>query len=120
VKIERELRKKGYRYLRKQGDVSDTTSGQTIDSLRLGQIALAYFLNLPEKAKTSDSIFGDLYDKVFDADVITANSVLAVHNLYRLIEDKKLLAKAVQRKISKDEYAEEWIIEGIFSRTLCH
>ncbi|MBN9590575.1 MAG: hypothetical protein J0G99_16410 [Alphaproteobacteria bacterium] len=80
----------------------------------MGQIILAYLLDQPGKAKTSNTIFGDLYDKVFDQKFISSDLVIMLHGLYRLIESRKLAAKTFQRKISREEYGEEWIIEGIY------
>ena len=124
IKLGRELKRKGFRYLRKQGEISDVPMAQTIDSLRLGQIIVAYKLGQPDKAKISNAIFGDLYDEVFNPKILSADVVISLHSLYRLIESKKILAKAAQRKISREEYSEEWIIEGIFhvlhaTRLLC-
>jgi len=114
IKLERELKKKGFTYLRKQGETSKSPAGQTIDPVRLGQIILAYLLDMPEKSKTSALIFSDLYDEIFDPRLLSSDKVIALHSLYRLVEDKKRFAKAVQRKVSREEYGEEWIIEGIF------
>jgi len=66
LKIERALNGLGYRYLRKRSDHSELPLGQTIDMAKLGQIILAYYRKQPHIAKTSNAIFGDLYDDIFD------------------------------------------------------
>ncbi|MBI1329585.1 MAG: hypothetical protein GC166_06750 [Alphaproteobacteria bacterium] len=115
IRIERELAKRGYGYVRKQGQTHSKHGAQVIDSLSLGQIIVSYELFLPEKAKTqTDSIFGDMYDEVFNPKLLTADRIITLNSLYALVNERKKLAKVKQRRISRGDYSEEWIIEGIF------
>lgn len=114
LKIEAMLQHHGYRYLRKRSDTTDRPKSQTIDMARLGQIMLAYYKRQPELAKTSNAIFGDLYEDVFDAQLLNSASIIAVHILSDMIEDRRQLAKQRMRSIEKRSYHEEWIIEGHF------
>lgn len=114
VKLERQLSRIGFTYIRKQGEPRPHTA-QTIDALRLGQIITAYTLKLPDKAKTqTQAIFDELYSEVFDPSILNADRIVALHALHKLIEEKRQYAKASQRRISGADFSEEWIIEGIF------
>lgn len=115
IKLERQLRKLGFSYIRKQAEQKRHHSAQSIDALRLGQIIAAYALGLPDKAKTqTQAIFDELYSSVFDPKFLSAERVVALHGLYSQIEQKRQFAKVIQRKLSSADYAEEWIIEGAF------
>jgi hypothetical protein len=112
LKIERALNGLGYRYLRKRSDYSDLPLGQTIDMAKLGQIILAYYRKQPLIAKTSNAIFGDLYDDIFDLSFVTAGKIIAVHILNCVIEEQRQMARQRLRSVDRTRYHEEWILEG--------
>lgn len=113
LKIERALKSRGYTYLRKRSDESDKPHDQTIDMARIGQLILAYYKGLPEKAKTnSNDIFGEMYDLVFDTEFLAPDNLITAHVLGNLIEERRQLARQRLRNIQDNRYHEEWIIEG--------
>ncbi len=74
----------GYYYVRKRGERSDLVAEKTIDALKAGQLILAYVRGEPEKAKTdTTSMFGDDFDRVFNADTVTAELIITAAQVVR-------------------------------------
>jgi hypothetical protein len=60
----------GLLYERKRNQFESDSSLKKVDSLKLGQAILAYHLGEPHQAKTSsDEIFGDQYNRIFNKDL---------------------------------------------------
>lgn len=60
----------GLLYERKRNQFESDPSLKKVDSLKLGQAILAYHLGEPHQAKTSsDEIFGDQYNRIFNKDL---------------------------------------------------
>jgi hypothetical protein len=80
-----------------------------------GQLALSYVCGMPTKAKTdSQDIFEELFNEAFDPDITTAETIIAAHSCYEIIERKRQLAIAFQKRVNKNSFSETWIIEGHF------
>lgn len=103
----------GYFYMRKRGEkVAEAVNG-VIDSLRAGQLLLAYVARDPVRSKTnSNEIFGDLYDVAFNPEVITGEIIVAAHRVHQTIERKRLDALQLVKAGDRRSYGETWIIEG--------
>lgn len=115
LKLEEALQAHGYYYDRKKNLHSDKPYSQRIDGLKAGQIIMAYYMREPDKAKAqSDKIFGEYYELVFDPHTLSAEKLLTVHKLYEAIENRKKLAQQKMRAVTKKDYSEQWIIEGIY------
>jgi hypothetical protein len=115
AELARTLAAKGLFYRRKRGEVSPDPKAPILDSMRVGQILLAYVHGDPTRAKTSsNNIFGDLYFHVFDAAKIDANLVAVAWKVHEILNERKSNAIAHQRTISRNSYTETWIIEGLF------
>ena len=91
IKLEEELKVKGFFYERKKEQYEKEPKNLKIDSEKFGQSYLAYYLEMPAEAKNQKAIiFSAKYNDIFN-DNITADIVLKVINLYNSIESKKLL-----------------------------
>jgi len=113
LKIERLLRRHGFAYLRKRTDTTDLPRCQTIDMARLGQLILAYYRHLPEQAKTrTNEIFGEMYDDVFDVQLLDAQKIITAHTLNFMLDERRQAAKQRLRTADATSYDEEWILEG--------
>ncbi|QRM31343.1 AIPR family protein [Microvirga sp. VF16] len=102
----------GYFYRRKRGE-KGPFGLKIIDALRAGQLILAFICAEPTKSKTnSNDIFGDLYSLAFDPNVITAELVITASKIHEEIQAIRQQALAWQSSISRNSFAETWIIEG--------
>lgn len=109
------LRREGYFYRRKRGEVSPNEESMTIDAGRVGQLMLAYVEGDPTRSKTDTSeIFGELYDIAFEPNLVTSQVVIAAHRCFSEIERRRSQALAWQASVSRNSYEESWIIEGRF------
>lgn len=86
IRLEMELRLLGISYLRKRGIFGAVDeSAKTLDALKAGQLLLSYVHHDPARAKRdSDSIFTDLYHKVFSDS--SAHVLAEAGEWYDLIE----------------------------------
>jgi hypothetical protein len=89
IRLEMDLRSFGIKYLRKRGifGVEDDAS-RPLDALKAGQLLLSYVHHDPARAKRdSDSIFTELYHKVF----LNASAQLLAEaaDWYELIEQRR-------------------------------
>jgi hypothetical protein len=114
-KLAESLRACGYFYRRKKGETYDGPKDREIDAHRTGQLLLAYVNGEPDKAKTkSETVFDDLYDRVFDPGIVTPQLVLAVHQLHEEVYRQRIAALRQQRESGQATYDEVWIVEGAF------
>jgi hypothetical protein len=102
----------GYFYRRKRGEKAPPGL-KVIDAARAGQLILAFVCAEPTKSKTnSNDVFGDLYNLAFDPNVITAELIISAFRLHEEIEAIRQQALAWQSSISRNSFAETWIVEG--------
>jgi hypothetical protein len=85
--IEAAFKEHGYFFERKRNQHSDRGSPLRVDALKLGQMILAFYLELPEKCKTdSDSIFSDLFGRIYHGNY-DINELISLVQLYSRIEE---------------------------------
>jgi hypothetical protein len=98
-KLEDEFLMLGYYYERKKNQFSDRSPELRLDSEAVGQVALAYYLDMPSEAKNSKSmVFDQKYDDIFDEKWVTAPKLLLPMRLYEPIELQKRQIQARKRK----------------------
>ncbi len=115
IRIENTLRAFGYFYERKNDQHIDQSSENRIDAVKLGQIILAYVLREPDRAKTSSNrIFGEYYGWVFDESILSAENIVAMWRIYKMVDDDRRRAIRALNSRMKQTYDEAWIIEGVF------
>ncbi|MDM7927122.1 AIPR family protein [Blastomonas fulva] len=115
IRIENALRTFGYYYERKNDQHIDQPAESRIDAVKLGQIILAYVLREPDRAKTaSNRIFGEYYSWVFDESILSAENIVAMWRIYKMVDDDRRRAIAAMNSRIKQTYDESWIIEGVF------
>jgi hypothetical protein len=114
-KLARTILEEGFFYRRKRGEPSPVRSFPVIDMARAGQLLLAYAAGEPTKSKTaSNDIFDDLYEEAFDDSKVSALIVIAAHLCHGSIEQRRRVAIAHQRSMSRNSFSETWLIEGHF------
>ncbi|RZI97640.1 MAG: hypothetical protein EOO54_29640, partial [Haliea sp.] len=115
IRLENALRPHGYFYERKNDQHINEKADSRIDAVKLGQIILSYVLREPDRAKTaSNKIFGEFYGWVFDEAILSAENVIAMWRIYRMIDGDRRQAIAAMASRLKQTYDESWIIEGVF------
>jgi hypothetical protein len=89
IKLEKEFGALGRFYERKKNQYADKPKALRMDAEKCGQVALAFYEEMPLEAKNKKSlIFGDKYDDIF-SDETTAAKVLLPYNLFELVEKEK-------------------------------
>lgn len=115
IRIENALLGYGYFYERKNDQHIDQPAETRIDAVKLGQIILAYVLREPDRAKTaSNKIFGEYYGWVFDESILSAENIVAMWRIYKMVDNDRRRAIADLNSKLKRTYDESWIIEGVF------
>lgn len=115
IRIENALIGHGYYYERKNDQHIDQPAESRIDAVKLGQIILAYVLREPDRAKTSSNrIFGEYYGWVFDEAILSAENIISMWRIYKLVDDDRRRAITGLNSRLKQTYDEAWIIEGVF------
>ena len=115
-KLEEQFRSLGFYYERKKNQFQDEPKNKRLDNELLGQIYLAYYLDMASEAKDQKKIiFGDKYDDIFDENEITASKMLKPYMIYLPLEKKK---KEIQKKKRKNEPVNEK--ESFISRATFH
>jgi hypothetical protein len=115
IRIENALLGHGYFYERKNDQHIEQSAEKRIDAVKLGQIILAYVLREPDRAKTSSNrIFGEYYGWVFDEAILSAENIIAMWSIYRMVDEDRRRALAALNSRLKRTYDESWIIEGVF------
>lgn len=99
-KLEEEFEALGYFYERKPNQHADKLKSKVISNEILGQLYMAYHLDMPSEAKnTKSKVFSDSYDFIFNEDNINAVELLRLYKLYLpLLEMKKDIQKKKRRK----------------------
>ena len=115
VRLENALFGHGYFYERKNDQYIDKPAEKRIDAVKLGQVILAYVLKEPDRAKTSSNkIFGEFYYWIFDEGMLSAENVIAIWKLYKLVDDDRRKALAEMNSRVRQSYDESWVVEGVF------
>lgn len=115
VRIENALIGHGYFYERKNDQHIEQPAESRIDAVKLGQIILAYVLREPDRAKTSSNkIFGEYYGWVFDESILSAENVISMWRIYKMVDDDRRKAITALNSRLQRTYDEAWIIEGVF------
>lgn len=116
LKLEEQFRDLGFFYERKKNQYQKEDINRRLDCELLGQIYLAYYLDMPSEAKNKKSIiFGDKYDRIFDENEIHAEKMLLPYNIYLPLDSmKKIIQK---RKRNKENINEK---ESFISRAVFH
>lgn len=85
--IQKSLKTRGLNYIRKRGELDGKRVGRVLDSLRLGQMIMAYKLVRPHQCKTeSDNIFGKYYDELFNGD-LDPDYIIELNECYLTLMD---------------------------------
>lgn len=96
IKLEQEFFALGLFYERKKNQHSKQPKQKRVDAERCGQVALAFYLDLPLQAKNKKQlIFGEKYEEIF-SDETTANKLLLPLRLFDRIEEAKATAIKVR------------------------
>ena len=115
-KLEEQFESLGYYYERKKNQYQNKPKKFRLDNELLGQIYLAYYLDMPSEAKNQKQIiFSDKYDKIFDENIITAEKMLKPYKVFLPLEKMK---KEIQIKKRKNEKVNER--EAFISRSTFH
>lgn len=94
--LEEEFRILNYFYERKKNQYADKPKSQRLDSELMGQLYLAYYLDVPSEAKNSKFlVFGNKYDDIFNEEKTTAKKMLLPYQIYLPLEGQK---KEIQKK----------------------
>ncbi len=113
-KLEDEFKTLGFFYERKKNQYADEPRSERLDSELLGQLSLAYDLDMPADAKNNKAlVFGKNYDDIFN-DSTTALALLKVYQIYKPIEEKKKEIKKKQRNRLQVDDRYVFIIWGTF------
>jgi hypothetical protein len=99
-KLEEEFETLGYFYERKPNQHSEQPRNKVLSNEVLGQLFMAYHLDMPSEAKNNKSkVFSELYDSIFDENVVNASELLRLYKLYLpLLEQKKEIQKKKRKK----------------------
>jgi hypothetical protein len=103
--IEEQFKALGYFYERKKNQYEDKPKSQRLDNEVLGQLYLAYYLDMASEAKNQKAIvFSDKYEEIFDEGSTSAKKMLIPYRVFIPIEAMK---KEIQRKKRKKEPIDE-------------
>ena len=106
----------GYYYERKRNQHSDQAADKRLDSEEIGQVALAFYLDMSSEAKDKKSmVFGERYSDIFNENTTTADTLLKPFLLYKPLENRK---RDIQKKKRKKETVSEE--EAFFSLATYH
>ncbi|MBN2589478.1 MAG: AIPR family protein [Sedimentisphaerales bacterium] len=115
-KLEEEFETLGYFYERKPNQHSEQSKNKVLNNEILGQLFMAYHLDMPSEAKNSKSkVFSELYDLIFDENILNASELLRLYKLYLPLLERK---KEIQRKKRRKEQFDEK--EAFISRATFH
>jgi len=115
-KLQEEFEALGYFYERKPNQHSNIPKRKVINNELLGQLFMAYHLDMPSEAKNNKAkVFSDLYDSIFNEDIINAAELLRLYKLYIPLLDMK---KDIQRKKRRKDPVNEK--EAFISRATFH
>jgi hypothetical protein len=114
-KLQHEFDALGYYYERKPNQFSDKPKEKVLNNELLGQIFMAYELDMPSEAKNSKNlVFSDRYDDIFDDMTVTADKLLMIHNIYLPLLEMKKVIQSKKRKRELINEKEAFISRGTF------
>ena len=114
--LEEQFKALGYYYERKKNQHEHMPKSGRLDNELLGQICLAFYLDMPSEAKNQKAIvFSDKYEDIFDEAGINAKRMLIPYRVFLPIENMK---KEIQRKKRKRETVNEK--DAFISRATFH
>lgn len=114
-KLEEQFLDLGYFYERKKNQFQDKPGNRRLDNELLGQLCLAYYLDMPSEARDQKAVvFADKYDTIFDENV-TAAKMLLPYRIYLPLERMK---RVIQEKKRRKEAIDE--NEAFISRATFH
>ena len=115
-KLEEEFLTNGLYYERKPNQHSDKPKSEVYNNETLGQLFMAYHLELASQAKNNKTkVFTELYDQIFDENIISAAELIRLHDLYKplLLQKKEIQKKKRKKEIVPDK-------EAFISRAIFH
>lgn len=114
-KLEMEFHDLGYFYERKPNQYSDKPKNKTLNNELLGQLYMAYHLNMPSEAKNNKSkVFSDLYEDIFNENEVNAKKLLNIYKMYLPLLDLKKQIQTKKRKKVKVNEKESFISRATF------
>jgi hypothetical protein len=104
-KLQEEFELLGFFYERKPNQYPDEDSSKILNNELLGQLYMAYYLDMPSEAKNNKAkVFTDLYSDIFNEQEISAKKLLRVFQIYQpILEMKKQIQGKKRRKETIDE-----------------
>ncbi len=113
IKLEKDFEAAGYYYCRKKSQHEDKDKSMRVDAEKLGQVLMAYSLEMPAEAKNRKSlVFGERYNDIFNSQLL-ANEALFILSLYKDIESKKIANKKNQPYLLHASYYLMFFIKKI-------
>ena len=110
--LETAFRERGYFFERKKNIHKDKPQEKRIDALKLGQVILAFYLEEPDKARTSsDSIFGDQVEQIFH-NKHDVDELIRVFELFRIIESLRENYQRQDIRSKESEHEHQCLIYG--------
>jgi hypothetical protein len=98
-KLEEQFGTLGYYYERKKNQYSSQSKGKRLDSELLGQLYLAYYLDMPSEAKNKKVlVFGEKYEDIFNENYTTAERMLIPYRVYLPLDIMKRNIQIKKRK----------------------
>jgi len=114
-KLEEEFKSLGYFYERKKNQQEKEDKALRLDSELLGQIYLSFYLDMPSEAKNQKAIvFADMYDKIYDEEIITASKMMIPYQIFLPLEKMKRDIQSKKRKKEKVNEKEAFISRATF------
>jgi hypothetical protein len=99
LRLEEQFQLLGYYYERKKNQHQGQSKKFRVDNELLGQIFMAYYLDMPSEAKNKKVlVFGDKYDDIFNENKTTAEQMLMPYKVYIPLEEMKRNIQAKKRK----------------------
>lgn len=115
-KLQTQFETLGYYYERKPNQFDTEQKSKVLNNEILGQLFMSYHLEMPSEAKNSKTkVFGELYDDIFNEDIIEAEKLLRLYKIYKPLLDVK---KKIQQKKRKKEKIDEK--QAFKSRAIFH
>lgn len=115
-KLEEQFKALGYFYERKKNQHQAEAKKTRLDNELLGQMYLAYYLDMPSEAKNQKAIvFGEKYTDIFEENEISAVKMLLPYKIYLPLE---VMKKEIQKKKRNKEAINEK--EAFISRAIFH
>ncbi|MBN1881649.1 MAG: AIPR family protein [Deltaproteobacteria bacterium] len=114
--LEEQFQALGYFFERKKNQYADKPKKKRLDNELLGQIYLAYYLDMPSEAKNNKRlIFEEKYEEIFDENEISAKRMLLPYKIFLPLEAMK---KTIQKKKREKERINEK--DAFVSRAIFH